>query len=45
MGLLLAIYHLKKKKKKNDSHIHVYLPLILKRCKDVENFATVYICE
>ena len=33
MGLLLAIHHLKK----NASHIHVYLPLILKNCKDVEN--------
>ena len=41
MGLLLAIHHLKK----NASHISVYLPLILKRSKEVENFATVYICE
>ena len=33
MGLLLAIHHLKN----NASHFHVYLPLILKSCKDVEN--------
>ena len=41
MGLLLAI----NLSKTNASHIHVYLPLIPKRCKDVEKFATVYICE
>ena len=31
--------------KENASHIHVYLPLILKSCKAVEKFATVYICK
>ena len=42
MDLLLAFHH---KKKKNASHVHVYLLLILKSCKDVEKFAIVYICE
>ena len=33
MGLLLASHHLQT----NASHFHVYHPLILKSCKDVEN--------
>ena len=42
MSFLLNIHHLKKT---NASRIHVYLPSILKSCRDVEKFATVYICE